>query len=167
MRWHAVVPSRHHAQMDDAFHPLDDLGPAAVRPVLRQVVLDATDARVLAEFYQQLLGWLYREGDQPPAPGEPDPRGADWLVLNAPGGGVALAFQQVAVLAASTWPRDEVPQQAHLDLTVATRADLDACHQRVLALGAAVVLDRTDDVEEPLWVYTDPAGPPFCIFVAA
>lgn len=152
--------------MDDAPSPLDEPAPATVRPVMRQVVLDATDARVLAEFYRQLLGWGYRDGDHAPAPGEGDPRGADWLVLRPPGGGTALAVQQVAVLAASTWPRDEVPQQAHLDLTVATRADLEVCHQSALALGARVLLDRTDDVQEPLWVYADPAGHPFCIFVA-
>jgi hypothetical protein len=28
-------------------------------PRLRQVVLDGTDARLLAEFYRQLLGWRY------------------------------------------------------------------------------------------------------------
>ena len=138
-----------------------------MRPVLRQVVLDTTDARALAEFYRELLGWAYREGDQAPAPGDPDPRGADWLVLAGPGGGAALAFQQVQALAVSTWPRGEVPQQLHLDLTVATRADLDACHQRVVRLGARVVLDRTDDPDEPLRVYADPAGHPFCVFVAA
>ena len=27
-------------------------------------------------------------------------------------------------------------------------------------------LDRTDDPDEPLYVYADPAGHPFCIFVA-
>ena len=165
--WHAVAPYQHHAPMDDDPRLLDESALAAVRPALRQVVLDATDARMLAEFYRQLLGWRYREGDQVPQPGEPDPRGADWLVLHDLGGGVALAFQQVDVLAASTWPREEVPQQLHLDLTVTTRADLDACHQRALILGATVVLDRTDDPDEPLWVYADPAGHPFCIFVAA
>ena len=29
-------------------------------PALRAVVLDATDARPLAEFYRQLLGYVYR-----------------------------------------------------------------------------------------------------------
>ncbi|MEJ5946441.1 VOC family protein [Pseudokineococcus basanitobsidens] len=138
-----------------------------VRPVLRQVVLDATDARAVAEFYRELLGWDYREGDEAPSPGRPDPLGADWLVLRAPGGGVSVAFQQVETLPASTWPRDEVPQQLHLDMTVSTLEDLDACHRRALALGAREVLDRTDDPEEPLRVYADPAGHPFCIFVAA
>jgi hypothetical protein len=50
-------------------------------PTLRQVVLDCTDARALAEFYRELLGLQYRPGDGPPSAGEPDPRGQDWLVL--------------------------------------------------------------------------------------
>ena len=48
-------------------------------PVIRQTVLDATDPRQLAEFYRQLLGLRYRAGDEPPAPGQPDPAGQDWL----------------------------------------------------------------------------------------
>jgi hypothetical protein len=34
-----------------------------------------------------------------------------------------------------------------------------------LRLGARVLLDRTDDPEEPLYVFADLAGHPFCIFV--
>jgi catechol 2,3-dioxygenase-like lactoylglutathione lyase family enzyme len=135
-------------------------------PQLRQVVLDTTDARVLAEFYRRLLGYRYRPGDEPPAPGEPDPQGRDWLVLRDPAGGVQVAFQQVAALARATWPEGPVPQQLHLDLTVPTTAELDAQHQRALALGAELLEDRSEDPEEPLRVYADPAGHPFCIFVA-
>jgi hypothetical protein len=49
---------------------------------------------------------------------------------------------------------------------VPTAADLDGQHERVLALGARLLLDRFDDPDEPLRVYADPAGHPFCIFVA-
>lgn len=135
-------------------------------PQLRQVVLDALDARALAEFYRDLLGLQYRPGDEPPTPGEPDPRGSDWLVLDGHDGAPALAFQQVDVLPASTWPDNSVPQMLHLDLTVPSRTDLESQHARALALGARLLLDRTDDREEPLYVYADPAGHPFCIFVA-
>jgi hypothetical protein len=55
-------------------------------PRLRQVVLDTTDARTLAEFYRQLLGFGYRPGDEQPAPGRDDERGRDWLVLLDPAG---------------------------------------------------------------------------------
>lgn len=135
-------------------------------PVIRQVVLDTTDARALAEFYRQLLGYAYRPGDEPPAAGVPDERGQDWLVLRHPRGEAGLAFQQVRELAPSTWPSDEVPQQAHFDMTVADRAELDEQHERVLGLGGRLVFDRSDDAQEPLRVYADLAGHPFCIFVS-
>ena len=35
-----------------------------------------------------------------------------------------------------------------------------------LALGARLLEDRSDDPEEPLRVYADPAGHPFCIIAA-
>jgi len=54
----------------------------------------------------------------------------------------------------------------HLDTTVPTKADLDAAHERALALGARLLEDRSDDPEEPLRVYADPAGHPFCIIAA-
>jgi len=134
---------------------------------LRQVALDCTDARLLAEFYRQLLDLDYRPGDEPPGPGEPDPLGHDWLVLRNPAGGMHLAFQNVAAQPESTWPDAGVPQMLHLDLTVETTAELDAQHARALALGARLLRDRSDDPEEQLRVYADPAGHPFCIFVAA
>lgn len=136
-------------------------------PALRQVVLDTTDARGLAEFYRALLGWTYRAGDEAPEPGQPDPRGQDWLVLRNPAGGVGIAFQQVAHLPAATWPEDGVPQQAHLDMTVTTVEALEAQHARVLSLGAHLRYDRSGDAIEPLRVYADPAGHLLCIFVSA
>ena len=132
-------------------------------PQLTQVVLDCTDARMLAEFYRLLLGWRYRRGDEPPDTG-PDTRGQDWLVLRDPVGGGQVAFQQVAELPEATWPEGPVPQQLHLDLTVPTAAELEVQHERALRLGARLLLDRSDDPEEPLHVYADPAGHPFCIF---
>jgi hypothetical protein len=135
-------------------------------PVLRQVVLDTTDARGLAEFYRQLLGFTYRAGDEPPAAGQTDERDQDWLVLRHPDGSARIAFQQVAVLAASTWPQDGVPQQLHLDLTVPTVQELESQHKRTIELGARLLYDRSKDEHEPLYVYADPAGHPFCIFVA-
>jgi hypothetical protein len=70
---------------------------------LRQVDLDSTDARGLAESYREPLGAAYRDGDEaPPAgdealpAGEADARGRDWLVLVHPSGAPRLAFQRVA-----------------------------------------------------------------------
>ena len=135
-------------------------------PRLRQVVLDSTDARVLAEFWRQVLGYRYRTGDEPPAAGQPDPQGEDWLVLRDPAGGVQVAFQQVAALPRVTWPEGPVAQQLHLDMTVPDTEELDVQHQRALALGARLLEDDADNPVEPLRVYADPAGHPFCIFVA-
>ncbi|MFC8796172.1 VOC family protein [Promicromonospora sp. NPDC057138] len=133
-------------------------------PHIRQVVLDTTDARALAEFYRQLFGLSYRPGDEPPPAGEPDPNGSDWLVLRNDDG-VPLAFQQVESLPRSTWPAPDVPQQLHLDTTVPDAAALAEARDRALVLGATQQYDRSDDPEEPLYVFADPAGHPFCIFV--
>lgn len=130
-------------------------------PTLCQTVLDTTDVRSLAEFYRQLLGLRYRPGDE-----VPDPAGDDWLVLRDADDTNKLAFQQVPDLPEATWPEGPRPQQLHLDLTVPDVAELDAQHERVLALGGRLLLDRSDDPEEPLRVYADLAGHPFCIFVA-
>ena len=135
-------------------------------PRLRQIVLDTTDARRSAEFWRELLGLVYRPGHEPPPPGEDDAAGRDWLNLRRPDGSPLLAFQQVDDLPRATWPEDRVPQQLHLDLTVADVEELDAAHRRVLALGATLRLDRANEPEEPLRVYADPDGHPFCIFVA-
>ena len=135
-------------------------------PVLRQVVLDTTDVRGLAEFYRQLLGYEYRAGDEPPPVGAIDERGQDWLVLRHPSGSPRIAFQQTGVLPESTWPQDGVPQQLHLDLSVPSVQELEVQHQRALALGARLRYDRSHDAQEPLYVFADPAGHPFCIFVA-
>ncbi|MDN5768599.1 MAG: VOC family protein [Humibacillus sp.] len=133
-------------------------------PHLLHTAIDTTDPRRLAEFYRRLLGLAYRPGDEPPT-GE-DADDADWLVLVGPDGTRKLAFQQVERLQRTTWPAHDVPMQMHLDLTVPNVEQLNAQRERAVALGAEVLLDRTDEADEPLYVFADPAGHPFCIFVA-
>lgn len=128
-------------------------------PQLLHTVLDATDVRGLAEFYRELLGLRYRPGDETPEEGE------DWLVLTDADGARVLAFQYEPELTATTWPDHEVPMQLHLDFTVTDRAALGESRRRAEALGARLLLDRTDDEDEPLYVLADPAGHPFCLFV--
>ena len=135
-------------------------------PALRAVVLDATNAREVAEFYRELLGYEYRPGDEAPPPEQPDPSGEDWLVLRDRTGDARLAVQYVAELPRSTWPESGVPQQLHLDLTVPDIDELARQRERALSLGAKVLLDRSADPDEPLYVFADPAGHPFCIFVS-
>ncbi len=131
-------------------------------PHLVQTVLDCTDVRELAEFYRRLLGLKYRPGDEPTGSDAPD-----WLVLRDSAGTNQLAFQLVEKLAPATWPEGPIPQQLHLDMSVPTKRDLDAQHERALTLGAKLLQDRSDDPQEPIRIYADPAGHPFCIFVSA
>ena len=134
----------------------------ATHPQLLQTVLDTTDPRGLAEFYRALLGYTYREGDAPSTDGTPDE--PDWLVLTD--GTHRLAFQLVDDLPRTNWPEPPgVPQQLHLDLVVPDAEELARQRERALGLGATDVLDRSADPDEPLHVFADPAGHPFCIFV--
>ncbi len=132
-------------------------------PRLLHTVLDSTRPRELAEFYRELLGLAYRPGDEPPTDGSADD--ADWLVLVDSAGRRQLAFQEVDRLTPTTWPRHDVPMQLHLDFTVPDLAALERQRQRAEDLGARVLLDRTDEPEEPLYVLADLSGHPFCIFV--
>lgn len=79
------------------------------------------------------------------------------MLRNTPGG-PQLAFQQTEGVRPSTWPDAAVLQMLHLDTVVATREDLQIQLDRALALGATELLDRTDDQDEPLYVFADPAG---------
>jgi hypothetical protein len=126
-------------------------------------VLDTTEPRRLAEFYRELLGLQYRPGDEPPA--DPADDDADWLVLTDADGHRCLAFQLVERLERTTWPDHDVPMQLHVDYTVPDVSELQRHRDRVLALGGELVIDRFDDPDEPLYVFADPAGHPFCIFV--
>jgi len=132
-------------------------------PVFMHTALDATDVRALAEFYRELLGLQYRPGDEPPADGGEDDK--DWLVLTDGDGNRKLAFQEVPALARPSWPTHDVPKQMHLDFRVPTVDELERHRRRAEQFGASVLLDRTDDPEEPLYVFADPAGHPFCILV--
>jgi catechol 2,3-dioxygenase-like lactoylglutathione lyase family enzyme len=133
-------------------------------PRLLHTAVDTTNARQLAEFYRELLGLQYRPGDEPPADGTSDD--ADWLVLVDSQGGRKLAFQQVDTLPRTTWPAPDIPMQLHLDFAVPNVSELRRQCERAQALGAELLLDRTDDPGEPLYVFADLAGHPFCIFVA-
>ena len=133
-------------------------------PTLLHTVLDTTEPRRLAEFYRELLGLQYRPGDEPPTDDTPDD--ADWLVLTDSDGVRKLAFQEVEHLERTTWPDHDVPMQLHLDMTVPSVEELETQRERALALGATQVLDRSDDEVEPLYVFADLSGHPFCIFLA-
>lgn len=132
-------------------------------PSLLHTVVDCTDLRGTAEFYRELLGLRYRPGDEPPADGGPDDE--DWLVLTDEDGHRVLAFQLTDDLPRSTWPASDVPQQLHLDFTVPDTDELHRHRRRAEELGATLLLDESDDPDERLFVFADPEGHPFCIFV--
>ncbi len=122
--------------------------------------IDTTDARGLAEFYREFLGLRYRAGDAPPTDGSEDDD--SWLVLVDADGKRKIAVQRVDSLPRSTWPSHEVPMQLHIDFSVSSRDELERQKERALALGATVLLNRTEELEA-LYVLADPAGHPFCI----
>jgi catechol 2,3-dioxygenase-like lactoylglutathione lyase family enzyme len=131
-------------------------------PRLLHTAIDTTDARGLAEFYRRLLGLHYRAGDEPPAEGDDD---ADWLVLLDEDDRRVVAIQEVERLERTTWPSHDVPMQMHLDFWVPTREELERHRVRAEELGAELLLDRTDDPDEALYVLADPSGHPFCLLV--
>jgi catechol 2,3-dioxygenase-like lactoylglutathione lyase family enzyme len=141
---------------------------------VRQVVLDCPHPRTLAEFYRALLGYAYRPGDEPPGAGEPDRRGADWLVLRPEAddssSGRGIAFQRADDYLPPVWSAERSTpgrqqQMIHLDMSVPDVDSLARQRDRATDLGATLLLDRSDDEEEPLYVFADPSGHPFCIFV--
>jgi hypothetical protein len=48
---------------------------------------------------------------------------------------------------------------------VADVPTLRAQHERAVALGARLLIDNADDLDEPIFIYADPDGHPFCIYV--
>lgn len=129
---------------------------------LRQIVIDAENARGLATFYQALVGGEYRPGDAPPADGSDDH--AEWVTFST-AGGMDLTFQQVAELPRVTWPSGPRGQQMHLDFTVADAQELERQRAWAVASGATMLDDQSTDLHKPLYVFADPEGHPFCIYV--
>jgi len=129
-------------------------------PHLLHTAIDSTDGRGLAEFYREFLGLQYRPGDEPPTDGSEDDD--SWLVLVDADGNRKVAIQRVDSLPRSTWPSHEIPMQLHMDFSVSSRDELERQKERAIALGARVLLDRTEG-PEGLYVLADPAGHPFCI----
>ena len=118
--------------------------------------LDCPDARELAGFYAQLLGWQVTastDGDdewvtvKPPAD-----TGAAWA-------GFHIACQRVENYRPPEWPDGDVPQQAHIDFWIDSIAENEPM---ALALGAT--RHSIQPGEHDGWiVYRDPAGHLFCL----
>jgi predicted enzyme related to lactoylglutathione lyase len=114
---------------------------------LRSVVFDCPDPPTLATFYADLLN------------GELDISDPEWCEVHSGDLAFKLAFQRATPYSPPEWP-DGMPQQLHLDLTV---ADLHAAGLRAVELGAAVLADPVEEPGSIYVVYADPAGHPFCL----
>jgi catechol 2,3-dioxygenase-like lactoylglutathione lyase family enzyme len=117
---------------------------------LTAAVLGTPDPPGLARFYQRLLGWPI---------GSEDPT---WVTLRPGGGATGLSFQLEEDHVPPVWPGGAGDQQmqVHLDIRV---DDLEAAVAVATEAGATVAeFQPQDDVR----VCLDPAGHPFCLFVA-
>jgi catechol 2,3-dioxygenase-like lactoylglutathione lyase family enzyme len=122
--------------------------PDRPRMTLTATVLDTPDPQGLARFYAALLDWPIGE-DHP-----------EWATLRP--GGPGLSFQLEREHVPPVWPAAAGDQrmQLHLDVQV---EDLVAATAFAQSLGAQVAeFQPQDDVR----VLLDPAGHPFCLFVA-
>jgi hypothetical protein len=72
-----------------------------------------------------------------------------------------LAFTQVENYRPPSWPDDDLPKQAHLELGV---DDLDTAQAEIIALGARLAPLQAHP--DRFRVLLDPAGHPFCINIA-
>ena len=107
-------------------------------PVLLHTAIDARDCRGVAEFYRQLLGLHYRDGEELPTDGSHDD--ADWLVLLDDDGNRVLTVQQKLDTTPPTWPSEEVPMQMHMDFKVPTVAELERHRERAEAAGCSAAV---------------------------
>ena len=120
-----------------------------IRTRISGVVLGAPDARALAVFYHELLGWPY---------GANEP---DWVTLRPPDGGPGLSFAEESGHLPPVWPAvpGEQQMQVHLDIEV---DDLDEAGSHAVAAGARLAEFQP---QRYVRVYLDPAGHPFCLWV--
>lgn len=112
-------------------------------------VLDAPDARALADFYARLLGWEIGKAE------------AEWATLQEPGGTAYLAFQTSPQYEAPVWPPESGKQQMmmHLDIGV---SDLESAVEIAKNAGARLAEHQP---QAEVRVMLDPVGHPFCLYL--
>jgi catechol 2,3-dioxygenase-like lactoylglutathione lyase family enzyme len=121
-------------------------------PYLSNTVLGTPDPPGLAEFYRELLGWVYRDEDHA--------SDDTWVVIKPPGGGTGLSFQLEKDHQPPQWPTTGESQQMQLHLDIGVE-DLGRWVEKAEGLGARQAdWQPQDDVR----VLLDPAGHPFCLF---
>ena len=115
------------------------------------VVLDAPDARALADFYAELLGWSVNATDEP----------ASVVVGPVEGRTSYIAVQRSPEYVPPVWPAEDGRQQMMLHLDVGVH-DLEVAVADAIQLGATLAGHQP---QEDVRVLLDPAGHPFCLYL--
>ena len=127
---------------------------AAISPSRWSVVLEATDADKLAEFYVALLGWGFRTREEGWVTVGPGAEGPDYL-----------AFSTSREYRRPVWPPADGEQQMmlHLDFCVGDSVEaLDEAADRAREVGA---VDSEYQPNDEVRVMLDPDGHPFCLYI--
>lgn len=117
---------------------------------LTSTVLAAPDAHALAAFYRRLLGWSTAEEED------------GWVRLTPADGHAGIAFSTDPDFVRPVWPAsgDDQRRTQHLDIEV---EDLEAAEAHARSCGAVPAGYQPND---GVSVHFDPAGHPFCLWVA-
>ncbi len=122
---------------------------------MRNVCIDCGDANELAEFYRRLLGWEVTASD-----------GTGWRQLRDPAGGVGINIQAEPWYTPPVWPEQPDTQHKMMHFEIEVR-DLEAAIELATDAGGMVAPFQPDERDaERLRIMLDPAGHPFCLFVA-
>jgi len=111
------------------------------------ITLDCKDARELADFYAELLGWEKGSNED------------GWAWVTGSEKYPFILFQQVDDYRPPVWPEEPETQQqmAHIDFAV---SDLERAVQHAISYGAKVASQQFSDKWKVMF---DPAGHPFCL----
>ena len=125
-------------------------GMDSIRATKYVFALDCADARALADFYADLLGWEVFDY----------PEYGDWVDVRPRGDdGIKIGCQQIENYRPPVWPDGPIPQQAHMDFYVDSIAE-----STVAAEAAGAVKHEYQPSEDGKFVvFLDPAGHPFCL----
>jgi len=125
------------------------------------VVIGAPEPRLLAAFYERLLGWPI-VANEPARPGCPPEDG--WAMLRSPSdrGVMAISVQWEPDYEPPVWPPRAGAPAMMLDLDIqADDGDVSKAVAWAVECGATLADEQPQDHTQ---VLLDPAGHPFCLF---
>jgi catechol 2,3-dioxygenase-like lactoylglutathione lyase family enzyme len=115
------------------------------------VTLDAPDGKALGRFYERLLGWRYFDADDDGA-----------SVAPSEDAGYNLGFQTEKDYVRPVWPA--APGQPQMSMHLEIQVDhLDEAVEFAVGAGAELASHQP---QPNVRVMLDPAGHPFCLYVA-